>query len=162
MATSCRHPFCAITQNILVCNIVAFAYFYTMSAENRHRGRLDLVSMAISVICLVHCVALPLLMAVMPVVGSAVPGWPLLEWGTVVLTATVGGWAIGKGFFTLHRQWIIVAVFALGLTLVLVANLVGEATTEMALKGGGAVLLIWAHLRNRALGRRSARVLAPL
>lgn len=143
-----------------VCNIVAFAYFYNMNAENRHKGRLDLVSMAISVICLVHCVALPLLMAVMPVVGVAVPEWPLLEWGTVALTLLVGGWAIWKGYSTVHRQKNVVGVFVLGLVLVLAANFVQRDMVEMTLKGGGAVMLIWAHLRNRVLSRRSQAVLA--
>ncbi|OLY92317.1 MerC domain-containing protein [Cnuella takakiae] len=125
-----------------------------MSAGNEYRGRMDLVSMAISVICLVHCVALPLLMAILPVVGIASGEWPLLEWSTVLLTAGIGGYAIWKGYTQVHQQKSIVAAFVAGFFLVALANLLAIDAVEMVLKGVGAVLLIWAHLRNRAESRR--------
>lgn len=129
-----------------------------MEAGNQYRGRMDLLGMAISAICLVHCVALPLLMALMPVVGIALPEWPLLEWSMVLLTAIVGGYAIWKGYTMVHRHKGIVGAFATGFLLVLIANLSLPESLEIVLKGAGALLLIWAHLRNRAESRRCCPV----
>ena len=110
--------------------------------------------MMVSLVCLVHCVALPLMVSLLPVLGIAAGEWPLLEWFTVLTAAAAGGWAISKGYFRFHRQKGIVLAFALGLLLVVVANLLGHGVAEMSLKGAGAVLLVWAHLRNRAESRR--------
>lgn len=129
-----------------------------MEAGNQYRGRMDLVSMAVSAVCLVHCVALPLVMVLLPVVGIVAREWPLLEWTTVVLTGAVGGYAIWKGYTTVHQQKGIVIAFVAGSLLVVIANLHLHHALEMLLKGIGALLLIGAHLRNRAESRRCCAV----
>lgn len=111
-------------------------------------GRLDLLGILSSSVCLLHCVLLPLLLSGFPVLAPGVSEHPALEAGTLVLSAAAGGWSFYRSYHRLHRNKWILVLFLCGLASLLLASLVESGLGEGLLKLVGAGLLITAHLRN--------------
>lgn len=110
----------------------------------------DIIAAVLSGLCIVHCLATPLLL----VLGSSgvvlAPfdsDWfhylMLLPICMLLLWSLPGGWCV-------HRQK---APFALGLSgfLLLLVSLIAPHNTEAVLSVCGGILLISAHLHNRKL-----------
>jgi len=120
-----------------------------MSSLETPYGRLswlDRMGIVISSICLVHCLALPLLIALLPVVASALPadGWvhPLL----IGLALPVTGLALWRGYRR-HRRIVPTSLGIAGLGLIALA-LAAEGWGEALLTVGGGVLVSLAHILN--------------
>ncbi|KPP93194.1 MerC domain-containing protein [Erythrobacter sp. HL-111] len=116
---------------------------------------LDRFGIALSGLCLVHCLALPVALALLPVLSASALGRVAeAEWLHAVLlvpVVLVSGWVLGRRAIAV--RWLgpilLLAFGAMGGAL-----LVGEEWQEQALTIGGASLLILAHavnLRARAL-----------
>lgn len=126
-----------------------------MEVRKRYIGGLDGLSVAVSLLCLVHCVALPLLVSVLPLWRITALQDARIEWATLGLTLLIGGWAIRKGYKH-HHQKSIFALFLAGVSMVALGSFFDDA--EMALKGAGAACVIFAHLRNWSQSCRSCAV----
>lgn len=118
------------------------------------RGRRDWLGIVCSGLCVVHCLA-PLLLAL---AGSSLAGLAVfrdesLHRALLVLVPLVAFWSLGPSWRVHHRHEP-AAVAGLGLTLLLGAALLGEAV-EKPLSVAAGLLMIAAHLHNRALLRRS-------
>jgi len=110
----------------------------------------DLIAAALSGLCVVHCIATPLLLALGSsglLLGVFSSEWfhylMLLPISAMLAWSLPGGWCI-------HRSK---APFALGLGgfLLLIASLFAGHDAEAALAVIGSLLLIGAHLYNRKL-----------
>lgn len=115
----------------------------------------DVAGMAASVLCLVHCIAMPLAIFVFPVLGLAhahdhghdhVHEFLVLAITLPVLLALVPG-------YLRHRDRLTLAIGGAGLAVFLLAVFVagplfGHATEAMLAIASGFMLL-YAHLRNR-------------
>jgi MerC mercury resistance protein len=122
--------------------------------------RLDQVAIAMSGLCVVHCLAGPLLVVLAPAV--------LISFGVsdalfhrLLLLVVVPSSAVGLGLgCRRHRDRAVIGLGLLGLAALCLAaiaghDLLGEAG-ERALTLAGAVVIATAHLRNFRLCRRSA------
>ena len=108
----------------------------------------DWLGQIISVLCMVHCMATPLLLAAAPAAMGLVGGWHPVLLVFVVLTSV---WAFVPGY-RYHRK-IEVPLLALGgLSFLTLGALVfeGQLIIETALSICGAGLMLIAHWRNRA------------
>ncbi|MDP5142807.1 MerC domain-containing protein [Rheinheimera baltica] len=110
----------------------------------------DLIAATLSGLCVVHCLATPVLLALASsglLLGMFSSEWfhylMLLPISVLLAWSLPGGWCVHK------RK----APFALGLSgfLVLVASLLAPHEAETALSLSGGLLLISAHLFNRKL-----------
>jgi len=121
---------------------------------NRMRRLGDTAGMLASTLCLLHCLALPLLVAMFPVFGLAGgQGFHAAMVGVALLAALV---ALVPGYAA-HRQAFVAVSGAAGMACLALAVFVagprfGEAV-ETWFTVAGAVLLCGAHLRNRACCR---------
>ena len=111
--------------------------------------RLDAVGIALSVFCLLHCLALPLL-------ATGALAWAASEQVhaglTVALAAVV--LAVAVPGYRRHRQWAVPALLVLGVTLLIGAVLSGAAlgeAREMALTALGSLALLAGHIFNLRL-----------
>lgn len=115
----------------------------------------DSAGMLASGLCLLHCLAFPVLIALFPFVAPA--GDSEIFHGAMVGLALVAALlALAPGYLT-HRRAVIAAMGIAGLACLAGAVFVlgpryGEAAETM-LTVAGAVLLTLAHLRNRACCR---------
>jgi len=127
-----------------------------MKAANA-TARSDRIGIALSGLCLIHCLALPAMLAVLPLLAST--GFGVLaeaEWihaALLVPVVLVSGGVLGRR--ALRIGWLgPVLVMALGA--MTGALFVGEEWQEQALTAGGASLLIighWLTQRERARKR---------
>ncbi|MEB1347532.1 MerC domain-containing protein [Xanthomonas campestris pv. campestris] len=114
---------------------------------------LDTSAIALSSLCLLHCLALPLLAAALPLLGR----WEQAEWVHVVF-ATAAVPLSGYALWSSHRRHRLpapvwgLAVFGLA-GLVLGASGLLTAALETPVTVAGSLLLACAHLVNLRLRR---------
>jgi hypothetical protein len=111
----------------------------------------DRVAIALSTICIVHCLAMPFVIALLPVAALTLGGdghfHALMLW-FVVPTSIVG---LGLGI-RVHRRVDIAALAALAIAALAAAALWGhgawDPSVEVLVSVGASVLLAVAHWRN--------------
>lgn len=118
-------------------------------------GLLDRTAIGVSVICTVHCLALPALLVMAPTAVEAALGESFHQ-GLALFALPVSVIGLGAGSMT-HGRWSIAALGAAGLLL-----LVGSAWLSHEVLGEtgehwatiiGATLVAASHLRNRSCCR---------
>lgn len=125
-------------------------------------GAVDVFAACVSTLCLVHCLLLPLLVTVTPLV-ALLSGNPLVHRSLVLLAVPATLWAVWKTPL-LGAGWLFVVPALAGLTLLLLAAFVEYlAPYEESLTVAGASMLVAAHLwrwrrgrGTRSLGRTRA------
>jgi hypothetical protein len=118
----------------------------------------DRIAIALSAVCVLHCLAVPLLAALLPIafvslgVDSHFHEWML--WG--VVPTSLFGLGIGLRY---HQRYLIAVIGAAGLAIVAYAAIVAHNSwpwwQELSLSVAGSVLLVAAHWRNFVEVRRS-------
>lgn len=115
--------------------------------------RLDRVAIALSAVCLAHCLALPVAVAATPALTSLLPGdvWVhRLILATALPLASVALW---RGWRT-HGDRLPAAIGVTGLLLLAAGVAIDGSLAETMLTVAGALVLAVAHLRNwRAVHR---------
>jgi uncharacterized membrane protein YoaK (UPF0700 family) len=120
----------------------------------------DRVAIALSTICIVHCLAMPFVIALLPVTALALGGdghfHSLMLW-FVVPTSVLG---LGLGV-RVHKRADIVALAAVAIAVLAAAALWGhgawDASVEVLVNVTASVLLAAAHWRNFREVRRVHR-----
>ena len=111
-------------------------------------GRLDCLGAAVSLACAIHCMATPLIIIVLSVVGISAEvhdsRHALLVTGSVALAAGSLCWG-----FRVHRDWRLLMVLGGAVASIIRAQCLAEGIEETALMVAGAGLLVIAHLLNR-------------
>ena len=119
------------------------------------RPRLDLYAAGLSALCLLHCLALPLLVTIMPLAAQTAES-ELVHRLLVLATVPVSLRVVWKTS-AVHRNWLFIGSVSAGLALLLLAAF-GEAVSayEEPITVVGGVLLCSAHLwhwaRQRGIG----------
>lgn len=122
----------------------------------RVAGRLDLYAAALSTLCLIHCLALPLLATLLPLAGQ-LSETPLVHRALVLLAAPVTLWIVWQSLPMQGASVFIIAALS-GLALLLLAAFSGTvAAFEQPITVAGALLLGAAHLWRWARHRTAMR-----
>lgn len=114
----------------------------------KYQIKWDAIGIGASLACAVHCVLLPVIFTTVNLFGIEILENPFLEVLTLLVSMSVGGWAIWRGYRKLHHQKNLVICFAAGLILMTAGNFVSNIPAEMILKITGAILIITAHVKN--------------
>lgn len=110
------------------------------------RAKLDSIGVALSALCLVHCLAGVVLVALLGVGGGALLDPRVHEYG---LMAAVAIGALGLGFgVARHGQRGPLVLGGLGLGLMALGLVVPHGPAEVAATVPGVCLLAFAHIRN--------------
>jgi hypothetical protein len=127
-------------------------------SSSKDTSQRDLVGTVLSGVCAIHCVSMPALMSALPAAAAVLGGFhPLL----FVVVVIVAAWALVPGYQS-HRAPDVLATAAFGIAVLgFSAFLLPESALETWLSTGGAVLMMVAHLRNRALLRRKSSAATP-
>lgn len=124
-------------------------------------ARLDLFAVGISALCVIHCVVLPVLVAIMPVIAQAAENE--LAHKLMVLAAVPVSLGVIWKTLPLDGNKLFVGVVLAGLALLLsAAFLEALSAYEQPITIAGALLLSSAHIWHllRRCGKRSRRSLA--
>jgi hypothetical protein len=106
---------------------------------------LDVTSIGLSVLCIAHCLALPLVVATLPFLDFAHSEW--VHQGLVALAIPLTAWTIWRS--QAWRKWNVVLFAVIGLTALSVAAFYEPAREdEVFISVVGAVYVAMAHLIN--------------
>ena len=111
---------------------------------------MDTTGACLSVACAVHCLSMPLLIAVLPLIGL---GFFATERAELVLITGAIGLAIASLAWgvRLHRSWRALLILIVALAFIATSRTAVEGTFEVVFYSVGGVLLASAHLVNRHL-----------
>lgn len=119
---------------------------------------LDKAAVALSGLCLVHCLALPLLMALVPFLSEVMPSHLHAQLLLLVVPVSVLAFALG---FRRHGSSAVLAGGALGLGLLALGGTVAHArwgvAADRSLTVAGSLVLAVTHYYNSRLSRHAAR-----
>ncbi|WP_341842376.1 MerC domain-containing protein [Chitinophaga caseinilytica] len=129
-----------------------------------NRMNLDALGIGASLACAVHCVALPLVAAFLPLAGAALHYEPL-EYLLLGATPVVGLLALYRGYKYQHRRVRPSVLFVVGFALLMAGHFWFPEAWELSAIALGAGLLIAAHVDNirfcrKCRGKESAPVAA--
>ncbi len=116
-----------------------------------NRGTVDNIGVFVSSACAIHCLALPLAVTFLPLVGLGFLAGEPAEYaiiGAVLLAA--GSVVAGVRH---HRRWRAFLTLVLAVGVIVTGYLATEGSFEVALHVTGGVLLATTHLVNRHLCR---------
>ena len=124
--------------------------------EEHHRAVSDMVGIGLSLLCLIHCMALPVLIAFAPAILRGLPGDDVTHRSLAVAIGFVGFLAFRSGY-KVHRRRLVLAAFITGLLMVSIAAVLGDQVLteygEAAITVCGGLVLVTAHLINRSFCR---------
>ncbi len=119
------------------------------------RGWLDVTGTAVSWICMIHCVALPFFISLLPLVGLSFLLDERIEWMIIGVSVLVAALSLLPAYFRRHRKFRTLTLFASGIGLVVISHLAFEENLLLQIPFllAGAGLITAAHLVNRHLCR---------
>lgn len=108
---------------------------------------LDKIGIGASLLCAIHCAALPVLFTTLPLLGVELLENEKVELGFILFSLVVGSVALYNGYKKHHHKKPL-ALFITGISLLLFANFFLEESTETIVKMAGAATIILAHVLN--------------
>ncbi|GAC32201.1 MerC domain-containing protein [Paraglaciecola polaris] len=114
------------------------------------KSLLDRLGIWASSLCAVHCLALPILIPLLPLVGASFFAQDWFERTILSLSMIVGFWALLSGFFRYHRQIYPLYSLVLGGIIYWNKNMFGESYEPFTI-AIGAMLIVGAHVVNLKL-----------
>ena len=117
----------------------------------------DRLGIAGSILCVIHCAATPLLIGYLSAFGLSILGDELIHQALAILLLVIALLAFIPGFKN-HKNPVVLAVGALGVTLLLITSFVLGHHVAWAIEIGltvtGSLLLVGAHTANWRLTDR--------
>jgi hypothetical protein len=122
----------------------------TALAPSDRRAWLDRMGMSVGLLCAVHCLVLPVGVAMIPVAGLELMSGEGLEWAFVIVAVALGGLSLVPGFLRTHRQVLPVFLLLLGASFPLAGRtLLGDGSRlEIPIVVTGALSMVLAHATN--------------
>lgn len=105
----------------------------------------DVAAIGLSVLCMVHCLALPLLAASLPFLGLFADA-PWAHWAFAGITAPIAAWCLSRPFSDGNRNWALLSLGGSGALLLFMAAAewpAHEWETPVTVVGG--LMLATAH-----------------
>jgi hypothetical protein len=120
------------------------------TAASASSARLDLVGTCVSLVCALHCLTVPLLVAVLPLAGAGVLLGGSLEILFIVVSVALASGTLCWGFRR-HRRWRVLIALGAALSMIAVGRFLASEPYELVCVVVGAVVLAGGHLLNRYL-----------
>jgi MerC mercury resistance protein len=135
----------------LIATKLHFLYLCTLMSQVKLNW--DIMGMATSIACAIHCALLPLVLPSLTLLGVDLIHHPVFEWGMIALAFFVGIYALVHGYIRHHRNLLPILIFMAGFVcLVLKQFMPGNENWFLF---PAVVLIITAHYRNYKLCHKS-------
>lgn len=135
----------------------------TLSHKNSWQW-VDRFGTCASSLCAIHCLMMPFLVVLLPVLGTGWLASSNLEWGMIAIAATLGALSTARGF-RIHNKRVTLILFFTGITLLLYSRMVHADPAETCcalhpiaseiyplqsfLSACGGILVALTHLSNQ-------------
>ncbi len=140
------------------CNNVAvkrvFFIFATMLRlkniikSSASRLNLDLIGFTASMLCAIHCAALPFLLTLLPLTGLHFLTNPWVEYAIILLSLFIASYALVHGYRRHHHRKTALTVVFAGFVLIGAGHLLTHVWLEVVLTSLGASVIAIAHMIN--------------
>lgn len=109
---------------------------------------LDFLGFSASLICAVHCVALPFLLTLAPLTGFGFLENPWLEYSFISFSFIVASFSLIHGYKKHHKKKSPLAIVAAGFILVATGHSFEDSLHGITILATGAILISIAHYLN--------------
>jgi hypothetical protein len=124
-----------------------------MTTINNTRINLDKAGIIVSALCAIHCLTLPVLVSVLPLIGLQFLADKIVEFILILVALFIATLSLSGSYLKIHRNFFPIAVIFIGfLILIIGRNLFEES--EVILTVSGALLVITAHIFNWKLSNK--------
>jgi hypothetical protein len=113
----------------------------------------DMIGIATSVACAIHCALLPVMMGSLPLFGVNIIHNIFFEWGMIVLAFAVGSYALFHGYIKHHRSLTPVFIFSSGFVFLMLKQFFHQMESLLLIPA--MLLIIGAHYYNYRLCHQS-------
>lgn len=113
----------------------------------------DVLGIATSVACAIHCALLPVLVSTLPVFGINIIHNSFFEWGMIALAFVVGSYSLFHGYAKHHRSFTPVYIFSTGFIFLVLKQFFHPVENLFLIPA--VSLIISAHYYNYRLCHRS-------
>ena len=110
----------------------------------------DTTGACLSFACAVHCLATPLLVAVLPLIGLSFLIGERAEFVLIIMAAVLATGSLMWGVRS-HRSWQVFLILVAAVAFIVTGRTVVEGTVEVVFHSVAGILLASAHLVNRHL-----------
>jgi hypothetical protein len=122
--------------------------------------QLDTWGACVSSLCLIHCLAMPLLLAFAPTLAHVIPGDEFTHRLLAFLVMSAGVPSFWMGFRK-HRKKLVLAIGLTGMGIILAALAIGDRfsshISEIAFTMLGSLMLTSGHLMNKTFCKQCSR-----
>ncbi len=108
----------------------------------------DFIGFSASLLCAIHCLALPFLLSLVPLAGSHFMHNHWFEYAIILLSLVVASYALIHGYRKHHHNLLPLIMVTTGFILIAAGHLLPIVWSESLLSGGGGVTIALAHLLN--------------
>lgn len=127
---------------------------YTIFANGMNtKVNWDMMGMATSVACAIHCALLPVILSSLPVFGINIIHNALFEWGMIGIAFVVGAYSLFHGYIKHHHSLVPVYIFTAGFIFLISKQFFHSAENWFLLFA--VPLIVYAHYYNYRLSSRS-------
>ena len=117
---------------------------------------LDFLGFTASLLCAIHCAALPLILALTATTGSSFIENEAIEIGVIALSIIIAGAAVFKGYFK-HKQTKPIYYIIFGFVFLIAGHAFHSLAIEVIFISIGAILIASAHVTNWKLSNKACR-----
>ncbi|SHM55981.1 MerC mercury resistance protein [Cyclobacterium lianum] len=104
-------------------------------------SRLDFVGFSASLVCAIHCMALPFLISVLPFLGLGFLANPRIEYTIIVFSFLLAVLAVSHGFKKHHQRLLPLILIASGFIIILVGLIWGHGHAGILIEAAGPAAL---------------------
>ncbi|MDQ6722819.1 MAG: MerC domain-containing protein [Thermoproteota archaeon] len=119
----------------------------------------DILGIATSVGCAIHCAVLPVIVSTLPIFGINIIHNSFFEWGMIMLAFVVGSYSLFHGYVRHHRNNLPVLLFSAGILFLVLKQFFSHQ--EYLFLFFAVCLIIAAHLLNFKYCRQSKVCSSP-
>lgn len=109
---------------------------------------LDFVGFSASMLCAIHCAALPFLLTLAPLAGLQFLENPWIEYSFILLSLVIASNALVHGYRRHHQRSLALMVAFVGFGLIVLGRVLAFEWTEILFTSLGGVAIAVAHLIN--------------
>lgn len=109
---------------------------------------LDAFGFSASLLCALHCLAMPVLLSVVPITGVQFLDNPLIEYSFIVLSLVVAGSSLIRSYFKYHRDAFPLQLLSAGFLFIIGGRFPGHEGAEGILTAIGGICIALAHYTN--------------
>lgn len=124
------------------------------------KGRWDKVGFFLSLACAVHCASMPLLIAVIPLIGAGFLHNPVVEMALISTTVLIAGSILIKDYVQIHKNFTPIGLLLLGIFAKLSGIFIFGHQYEPVVITSGAAFILLAYIANwrlRAIHRTDCK-----